>query len=220
MKKRLIAVLFAAALAAACGTPDTEDTAAVEETQQGATTQPTSEPATDSEDEDEVESEAAIEGETADVEGVRQIAFNEPFVHDAEVRFEVQKLRFMTRDAVGEEAGEDAVAFLNDDTQALISLKVVAINNSDMAIDWFPNQGQMVIGDEQIDAALFISDDVAGDNWQPDVKKEGNIHWESRKDFEELVDLGTMRLLVNAPLSTEAYEPVGADLDMTIEWQP
>lgn len=77
-----------------------------------------------------------------------------------------------------------------------------------------------MIGDEQVDAALCLSDDVAGDNWQPGVRKEGTIHWESRQPFDQLVQLGTLRFVGDAPFPTEDFEQVGDNFEIIVECQP
>lgn len=149
----------------------------------------------------------------------RTIAFERPFAHSGPATLRVHAIRFMSRRAAG--ARSPALAdFLEDDTQTLVSLEMEALNNSDQPFDWYPNQDALVIGDEQIDASLFVSEDVAGDNWQPGVRKEGSVHWESRQPFDQLVQLGSARLLISEAINLESFERVSDNFEITIRWQP
>lgn len=221
MRKLTILLIIALAMLAGCADVDPIDEGG--ETQPGATapatTPATEEETADSAEEEEVEEEVAVEEEDAEAEGLRAIDFDQPFTHEGPASMSVLAIRFMSRQQAEEQAPEIG-NFFEDSTQALVSLKVEATNNSEQPFDWYPNQDALVMGDEQVDAAVFISDDVSGENWQPGVKKEGTIHWESRQSFDELVQLGSVRYLVGAPFSSEEFEAVGEDFEIEITWTP
>lgn len=216
----LIAVLALVTAVACGGGTETEP-----ETQPGATAptvadEPTS-PAATADDGTEVAEELEPD-EDVDESGQRIIEFDSPFTHEDSVSsLAVTGLGITSREwAEGEMSDEEIEFTFGEDGQTIVVLRVEAENISEQVLAWYPNQGQIVLGSEQLDAEVFISDNVGESEWQPGVARDGNVIWVSTTPFEEVEQLGELRYLVNAAADAEDFSAAGEDVDLTVTWEP
>lgn len=108
---------------------------------------------------------------------------------------------------------------LNDSTSTVATLQVSARNDSDEVAAWYPDQGQIVLGDEQVDAMMFASESVGESAWQPGTEQAGALSWELRSTFEDVVQVGSARYLVGAAGPEDiGGDRLSADADITVEW--
>lgn len=218
--RTVLAALFTVALAVGCAGVDQETEP---ETQPGATA-PATEPDDRSPTPDTTAGTEAAEelepDEDVDEAGQRVIEFDSPFTHEGSAtRLAVTGIGFTSRDWDGWAEDEVDLVF-GDDGQTAVVLGVGAENTSDQVIAFYPDQGEIVLGSEQVAAETFISDSVGHSEWQPGVARDGSVVFISNAPFEDVEAIGELRYLVGAASDAETFSPVGEDVDLTITWTP
>lgn len=114
---------------------------------------------------------------------------------------------------------ENPMTTLDDSTSAVVGLKVSARNDSGKVAAWYPDQSQLVLGDEQVDAHIGFSGDVGHSEWQPGTERADIVVWELRSTFDDVVGAGEARYLVGAASDSEDWiTDLSADADVTLTW--
>lgn len=107
------------------------------------------------------------------------------------------------------ESNEDVTS-----AQSVIVLHVRVTNGTDGVISVYPDQGVFTIGNEQIDAAIFLSGDVGGD-LEPDIMKEGDVLCLVQRTAP--ADLSSVRYLVNAPHNADFENLADSGYEFTLQ---
>lgn len=159
------------------------------------------------------------EPEPGEAEGEYVHVYSEPVTwQDGGFSLEITHVSIRSRERV---VDMGAAEVLDDSSSATFTLDVSARNDSGKVAAWHPDQGQLVLGDEQVDSMLFVSDQVSENAWQPGTEQVGAITWQLRTPFEEVVREGSARYMVDAA----GPEDFGGDrlsepADVTVEWPP
>jgi len=98
-----------------------------------------------------------------------------------------------------------------DDIDTLIAISVTVVNNSDQILTLYPDQGTIVIGDQQAAADTWISDSVGGQIFQG-VTRTGVVLFGLPRPIEQA---GTLRYIVDSP-HDDQYEHHGENFDITV----
>lgn len=246
MKKRTLALLLAMILAfglAACGstapTESAEDTEGAvaeetEETEEAAEeTDPAEDDAADAEEaESSGEPTATIEGNTITIqsEGRGKDADNDSFTRTSVMEnysfdyaaesgpivvhvtgIEMSNITFKDE----AEAGLAGVSVGNE--AGMVCLEISVENTSDQDIDFYPDQSVIVTNTkEQIDSAVFVSDDLGG-TYLGQVRKEGYIYFFCSRSLAE--ELTHLQWRIDAPYDADG-EDVGEDMAVEFEVIP
>lgn len=140
---------------------------------------------------------------------------------DAGLELLVHGAAVTSRELVAERMAEefmDAEEMFDERVAAFLTLEVEAVNGTDQVIDWYPNQGQIVVGQEQREADLLLSGEVGRFEWQPGTRQRDRVIFALHSDYDLVVEQGEARFLVSAASSSETFDPVGSDADVTVTW--
>lgn len=142
--------------------------------------------------------------------------FDEPVTwEDGGFSVEISELVVMDRERM---LDESPTTPLNDSTSTVLALNMSARNDSDAVASWYPYQGEMILGDEQVDAHVGFSDAVGDSGWQPGTERAGAVVWEFRSTFDDVVGAGEARYLIRHASHSEDYSELSADADITLTW--
>lgn len=111
--------------------------------------------------------------------------------------------------------------FCTSGGQAVIALDVRVVNDSGKDVDAYTDQGELVVGSEQIPMAEWFVTDEIGGTFREGTKGEGQIWWISDQTTDEIHELGELRYIVPGPTWTDDWEPVDGtydDIDLTVSW--
>lgn len=109
---------------------------------------------------------------------------------------------------------EDMIEFFGSDDLAMVTLEVEAVNNSEDTNTIYPDQGIIVTDTgHQVDADLFLSDDVGGD-FHGEVTKSGDIFFFFEDDASEVKNV---RFIV-ASGHDDDFDSYGDDLEFSIDF--
>lgn len=112
------------------------------------------------------------------------------------------------------EPSEDMVDFFDGESLGMVALEVEAVHNSEETNAIYPDQGILVTDTgHQIDADVFLSDDVGGDFYGK-VKKSGDIFFFFDDDAS---DVKNVRFIVGSPYD-ENFDTVGEDIEFIIDF--
>lgn len=99
---------------------------------------------------------------------------------------------------------------------AIVGIEMEVENTVDNEVDFFPNQGTIVTNTkEQVDAALFFSDDIGG-RFLGNVKKSGQTYFFCKDSSPD--EITSVRYHVNGPLNVDTMD-VGDALNITINFE-
>lgn len=142
--------------------------------------------------------------------------FDEPVTwEDSGFSVEINELVVMDRERM---LDESPTTPLDDSTSTVLALNMSARNDSDAVASWYPYQGEMILGDEQVDAHVGFSDQVGDSGWQPGTERAGAVVWEFRSTFDDVVGAGEARYLISNAVASEDYSELSADADITLTW--
>lgn len=109
---------------------------------------------------------------------------------------------------------EDMVEFFDGDNLGMVAIEVEAVNNSDETNTIYPDQGIIVTDTgHQVDADLFLSDDVGGD-FHGEVTKSGDIFFFFEDDAS---DVKNIRFIISSGHDDD-YDHYGDDLEFSIDF--
>jgi hypothetical protein len=185
--------------------PDTEpDPAPVEE----------DEPDVDEEADEAAEELVEDEGEAWQ----HLVEFDDPIVwEDSGVRLSFTGIGL--NDVTHDDAPSDVVEFLDEDVITLIVVELTASNDSGTTIDFFPAQGEIHVGREQVESDLLLTDSFAGMDWRDGVDDTGMVVWAlTQTSFEEAIELGELVYTASAPFDADTFDEVAAPVEVTVTW--
>lgn len=239
MKKRALALLLALVLAfglAACGSapapaPAEEETAA-EETAEAE--EPAEEASAEEVSEDGHDADAIAEvdgntitvsnewrGDDVDDNNKTRTAYMTNYLFDwsgTSGPMEMHIKGIEVSDIVFKDEASAGLAGVSAGSEAaLIALYVTTENTGDEDMSFYPDQSTLVTDTkEQVECAIFISDDVGGD-FYGNVKKEGYIYFFCKSS--KAADLGHLTLRIDPPFDAE-FNDVGDPVVIDFELQP
>ena len=226
--RQLVFSAFAVLVLAVAGCDVDDDTTDVDEAAEAEAPEPeTEEPATEEPESPEPEpDEPAAEDEEPDSE---PDAASEQFVRefDDPVEWSDDGLE-LTIHGVGindlawvvQEESDLGMVLDEEDGETVLVLDVEASNNTGAVISWYPDQGEIVLDDEQTEPDLFLSGDVGHTDWEDGTTRHDEIVWVLRTPFDEAVEAGELRYLVSAAHDAEDFmADYGSDADITVEWE-
>jgi hypothetical protein len=109
---------------------------------------------------------------------------------------------------------EDMVDFFDGEDLGMVTLQLEVVNNSDETNLIYPDQGTVVTDNgQQIDAELFLSDDLGGE-FYGEVTKSGDVFFFFDGQAEEVSNI---RYLTNSG-TDEDFEPFGEDIEFSIDF--
>jgi hypothetical protein len=211
---RLVVALTLALALGACPAEEEEEP----EVQPGQEQEEPDEPEETPEEDREAE-EALEPDEEADEEGRYVVEFESPYTYETDgLTLEIDGIAFTSRERLLEETPE-AEEVIEETLQTFVALRMIAVNETGGDVDFFPDQGQIVLGDEQLDPDWLLSDSVGGGPMRDGVRSEGTIIWGSSRSFDEAIALEELRFIASAPFDDESFEPIGDDVDIKVEWE-
>ena len=227
--RALLAALAALLLVvAACEAP--EDADAEQDADEDATAEEPDEVDDEEDDADEAEKddeEVADDEEVDEGDGRLEQTLDEPVVwEEDDFRIEVGELAISSRewleddlDDAGMEAAELDAA-LDESTETLVAIDVEATHDADRAVDWYPDQGELIAGDEQVDADLFLTGDVGRSDWEPGTSRSDQVVWQLDAPWEEVQGLGEAEYRVRGASDLDDIDFSGPDAEVTLSWDP
>lgn len=169
----------------------------------------------DQESEEPVEDLEPDEDEQA--EGILRQELDDPVVYeDSGVRLSVTGVGLSSMDSP--EADESLGDFVEDDTQTVLALEMTASNDSGGMVDFYPDQGTVHVGREQVEADLFLSESVGGADMRDGVDNNGLVIWQLTAPYDEVVAEGQLTFAASAPVDSESFDRVGGEVELTVEW--
>lgn len=184
------------------GEPDSESTETEEEP----------EPSEESDLADDVDLEEGAEDGWQYLE-----EFDEPFVaEDSGVRLSVTGMGL--NDVTTGDVDDEILDFLEDGTQTLVVLEMTASNDSGSVIDFYPDQGTIQFGREQVEADLWFSESLAGFDWRDGVDDSGQVLWQLETPYDEALSVGELTLVVNAAYDSETFDDVTDTMELQVTW--
>lgn len=124
----------------------------------------------------------------------------------------IENLGYLNRDDLGAEADD----VLEADTQTVLALNMTVENTTDDTLAFYPDQSTLIVGNQQVEAHFFLSEQVGGD-FIGNVVKDGVVMYETSLSKDEVEALGEVRYVVDGP-HDEDFERVGDDVDVTLSW--
>jgi len=114
------------------------------------------------------------------------------------------------------ESGAYFKEYADEGIKTIGGMKLEVKNTTDKTVNVYPDQGKLVIGDEQIDLGhfMFYSDDVGGEILAG-IAKEGVMVFGSKRSLPE--DIHKMRYVVSAPIDEKWDNLSDEDYDFDIE---
>jgi len=201
-----------------CGGADDDQTAVADTPTEQAEAPPKAE--VEEPNEGEVTEDATDEPAPEPDAGQTNITFEEPFAYESNgVSLAVTDLSITSREFMVEQ-DPSLDDLLDEGTQTMLALNMQATNDSGQTINFYPNQGTLKVGREQVDADLFLSDDFAGNDWQDATDDGGAVIWMLSAPYQEVVQAGEATLTVSAPSSVEDFSSMGKPVELTITWEP
>lgn len=178
------------------------------------------EDATDEEETDaEEETDDDLDTDEPDDEEMEQTAqvFDDPFVWEQEgIRISVTGIGI---NRIDERTPDDVTRALEDDTNTVLVLDVTASNDHGEAIDLYPSQGEIQVGREQVDAAMWLGDPIAGSGMRDGTDDSGEVFWELTSDYDDVAAEGALDYIVTGPSNAETYDRViDGDIELAVEW--
>jgi hypothetical protein len=171
---------------------------------------------------DETDADAPDELDVDDDSDTREwqfaTSFDTPFVwDDSGVRLSVTGLGI--NDATHPDLPGEVAEFLDGGVQTIVVLEMTASNDSGQTIDFYPDQGQIQLGREQVDADLWFTDPIAGFDWRDGVDDDGQVFWMLKNtSFEDAVGAGELTFLASAAFSSDAFDPVTDAVEVAVTW--
>lgn len=208
---KIASALAAVLLLTACG--DTDDL--------GPGTEPDPAEQEDQEPEDTEEAEEPVEDlepdEDEQAEGILRQELDDPVVYeDSGVRLSITGVGLSSMDSP--EVDESLGDFVEDDTQTVLALEMTASNDSGAMVDFYPDQGTVHVGREQVEADLFLSESVGGADMRDGVDNNGLVVWQLTAPYDEVVAEGQLTFAASAPVDSESFDQVGGEVELTVEW--
>lgn len=109
---------------------------------------------------------------------------------------------------------EDMVDFFGGEDLGMVTLQLEVVNNSEETNLIYPDQGTVVTDTgQQIDAELFLSDDLGGE-FYGEVTKTGDVFFFFDGQAEEVSNI---RYLINSG-TDEDFESFGEDIEFSIDF--
>lgn len=229
---RMIAAIAVLLLAvAACEADDTEETGDEPDDTENAVERE-DEPDDPDEDEgrEEDEDEAALDEDAAEEvseaeEGRFVHEYDEPVVwEEGDFRMEISGVAISSRrwllsevEGDGFEAA-DIEAGLDDDTETLFLLEVEASHHADRQVSWYPDQGELIVGDRQVDADMWFTGDVGHTDWEPGTTRNDDIVWQLPTPWDEVVAHEEAEYRVRGASDMEDFDFEGPDAAIELTW--
>lgn len=142
--------------------------------------------------------------------------FDDPFVHeDGGVRLSITGLALS--DVTSDDFPADVAEFLEDDTQTAVVLEMTASNDSGSQIDFYPGQGEIQLGREQVQPDLWFTESLAGMDWRDGVDDTGQVFYELEQDYEDAVAEESLTFIANDPMD-EDFNTVGEGFEIEVTW--
>ncbi|WP_323959741.1 hypothetical protein GC088_14590 [Arthrobacter sp. JZ12] len=159
----------------------------------------------------------ADEAEASDEEWRFVEEFAEPFVwEEGGVRLSVTGIGIT--DATSPEVPAEVSELLGEETQAVVVLEMTASNDTGQVVNFFPGQGSIQLLREQVDAELFLSDSIAGNDWRDGVDGDGQVFWSLQNTpFKEAVEAGELTFVAGGASSQE-FATITDDVEITVTW--
>ena len=183
----------------------------------------------DAEAEAEAEVAEAVEAEPTEVEepeeepepeppsGAEIVPFTPAVKYSgAGLTFRIEGLTIYSRDDLAEEF-PDVEGTLEDSTRSIVVATARLNNKTGGLISFHPNQGTLVIGNEQVDANLFVSDGDVGGEIRDGVEREGTIVWEFESGKEKVVKVGRAEFSAG-PAFDDDFNDITSDVELSLKW--
>ena len=170
-------------------------------------------PVADDEPDDEL---ADVDEEDADDLWQFVEEFDDPFVHeDAGVRLSITGLAIS--DVTSDEIPADVVEFLDESTRTALVLEMTASNDSGSQIDFFPAQGEIQIGREQVEPDLWFTESLAGIDMRDGVDDTGQVFYELEQSYDDAVSEGALTYVASDPVD-EDFQTVAEGFEIEVTW--
>jgi hypothetical protein len=202
--KTLIAAAAAVALAAGCSGDDPERLAVRVE----QTTEAEAEP----EQVDEPEPTAEPETTEPELDMTPETVLVEATWEEAGVILTLGNVQFASAEYLDGQG-----MLLDESTKTGIIIVGSIRNDRDKAIEFYPDQGTLVVGEDQLEASLWEGN--LGGTVYDGVSTEGFILFESPRDIEWFDDVTEVRFLSGGSFDPDTFNSVTDDIDLTLHLQ-
>lgn len=178
------------------------------------------------------EAEGEADGdEVADVDEVEdwQVALEvagAPVVFEAAPGITLEILDAQINDVPNAPADvQSSVAMVFDDgpVTPVVGVQMRVTNDTDVDVEWYPDQGTLVLGGISLEPDLFfLSDNLIGqEGLLAGTTSQGDIFYILPEGTDVAgISTAEVRLKGSAPFDAESFESVGAELDVTFAWAP
>lgn len=113
-----------------------------------------------------------------------------------------------------------SIALESENTRAFLILTITVVNGGEIPIGFYPDQGTALVGSEQVDANFLLSESFTGGGGTilDGASVTSDVYFELTQPADEAAGLGQARYTASGPFDDESFEPVGDDVDLTVEW--
>lgn len=113
-----------------------------------------------------------------------------------------------------EETSDWFQEYADEGVQTVGALGIEVENLTDQIVSIYPDQGVVLVGNEQVDTDLWLSDDVGGD-MNPGILKDGAVVFMLERSVPE--DISTVRYQVDAAFDEDYDDISDAGYDFTLD---
>jgi hypothetical protein len=123
----------------------------------------------------------------------------------------------LTNFRVLDAATHDEYWKFEEDSLTFIVMDGVVENNTDMPIDFYPDQAVLIVGDAQLDASMEGVGDLGGTIFEG-VRTEGEIVWEIDETVEWVTSYDEFQYkVIGGAINTDDWsEAITGDIDLTL----
>jgi hypothetical protein len=132
----------------------------------------------------------------------------------------VNKFAIAPFESLGALFANDPVVAESDywkDMAIVVILDVSVTNGTDQTVNVYPNQGSVVVGNQQAEADIWVSEDVGGEIFAG-VTQSGVVLFGLPKPVD-VTTLEQIRYIVNAPTNAETWDSLGEDYNLVLPLQ-
>ncbi len=217
LHKSLLLFGASALMLAACGTneesSENENTAEEAETEEVAD-DTVNEAETEENDETDTDTPEQEAGDVIEAEGGTRTVIATNYNIDEEQENGPFTITVKNAQLSQFQPSEDMVDFFGGEDLGMVTLQLEVVNNSEETNLIYPDQGTVVTDTgQQIDAELFLSDDLGGE-FYGEVTKTGDVFFFFDGQAEEVSNI---RYLINSG-TDEDFESFGEDIEFSIDF--
>jgi hypothetical protein len=132
---------------------------------------------------------------------------------------EVSEIHFLKgEDLIADMAAEGVDITAPLESPTYIALKIAAANRSESSSEWYPTEGMLMIGPEELERVMLTETAVDG-GFRRGNTRNAFVFYGTAADPEELAKEG-MAVLLGDPPSSLIGTPAARDVELQLVWSP